>query len=82
MTVPLGRLPRRLFRKIIVERWAGGWRARIVGFDGRFYSPATSSEYPTRAEAIEVAAKASRACGLPVITCDSLAADSGPGRAA
>lgn len=78
----LVRLPRRLFRKIVVEPVPCGWRARFVGFDPRFYSEAMSLEYPTRREALETALNASRATGLPVITVETLAPDPGPGQAA
>ena len=72
MTAQLARLQRRLFRKIIVERSARGWVARFVGFDARFFSRAKSPEYPTRAEAFRAAEAASRICGLPVVTAESL----------
>lgn len=82
MTAQLGRLPRRLLRKIVVERSSGGWVARIVGFDARFFSKATSPEYPTRAEAVRAAEATSRICGLPVVTAESLVAAGGPEAAA
>jgi hypothetical protein len=78
----LARLPRRLFRKIVVERSPDGWRARIVGFDARFYLQSKSREYRTRHQAIQAAAAASLVCGLPVIVIETLVAASGPGEAA
>lgn len=78
----LARLPRRLFRKIAIESWPGGWCARVVGFDARFYSRSVSPLYQTRAEALAAAGWASRTWGLPVITCESLAAVGGPETAA
>jgi hypothetical protein len=77
-TPQLAQLPRRLFRKIVVEPTEGGWRARIVGFDARFRNDAVSSTFASRALAIQAAKTASRVCGLPVITAETLAAPDGP----
>jgi hypothetical protein len=72
-TPQLARLPRHLFRKIVVEPAADGWRARIVGFDARFWNGATSHTFTSRHMALEAARVASRECGLPVVTTETLA---------
>jgi hypothetical protein len=75
-------MPRRLFRKIVVEPSQNGWRARVVGFDPRFYSSKLSREYRTRAEALSAAHRAGRAWGLPVVAVETLTNPGGPERAA
>lgn len=72
------RLPRRLLRKITVEPVAGGWRATIVGFDALFWSGAASRTFSSRHMAVEAAKAASRECGLPVVTVETLAPPDGP----
>lgn len=71
-------LPRCLFRKIIVEQTCEGWRARIVGFDAKFWNGATSSTFKSRRLAVAAANAASRQCGLPVVTVETLTAADGP----
>lgn len=75
-------LPRRLFRKIVVEPSPGGWRVRAVGFDARFFVQSDSPEFATREAAVAAAKAASRTCGIPAVTIETLTASSGPGRAA
>jgi hypothetical protein len=69
----LVQLPRRILRKIVVEPTDGGWRAKIVGFSGQFWSGAASSVFRTRHMALEAAKAASRECGLPVVTIETIA---------
>jgi hypothetical protein len=73
----LARLPRRLFRKLIIEQVADGWRARIVGFDAR-WNGAASRIFTSRHMAMEAAKAASRQTGLPVITAETLSAPDEP----
>jgi hypothetical protein len=73
----LARLPRRLFRKLIVEPAGEGWRARIVGFDAR-WNGATSRVFASRHMALQAARAASRQTGLPVVTIETATAPDGP----
>lgn len=82
MTTQLGRLPRRLLRKIVVEPAGGGWQARIIGFDARFWNGASSRTFNSRGLALEAAKAASRQTGLPVITVETLAPSELPDQAA
>ena len=76
-------LPRRVFRKIVIEPTPGGWVARIVGFDPRFRCPPSSSrEFPSREMALRVARATGEATGLPVIAVETLARACGPDTAA
>ena len=71
-------LPRRVFRKIALEPVPGGWRARMVGFDGRFLGCAPSPVYSTHHMAMEAAKTMSRQTGLPIITIETLTDPGGP----
>jgi hypothetical protein len=73
----LSHLPRRLFRKLIVEPAGEGWRARIVGFDAR-WNGAASRIFSSKYMATEAAKAASQQCGLPVIAVETLTAPDGP----
>jgi hypothetical protein len=76
----LSHLPRRLFRKLIIEQVADGWRTRILGFDPR-WNGATSRTFTSRHMAIESAKAASRQTGLPLICAETLTAPDGPAAA-
>jgi hypothetical protein len=76
----LARLPRRLFRKLIVEQTAEGWRARILGF-GPHWSGAASRTFSTRHMAVAAAKAASRQTGLPLICAETLTAPDAPSAA-
>lgn len=75
-------LPRRLFRKIVVEPALDGWRARVVGFDARFWTGGVSHTFNSRYLALEAARAASRITGLPVIAVETLASSEPPDLAA
>jgi hypothetical protein len=71
-------LPRRIFRKLVVEPTDGGWLVRAVGFDARFWTKSTSRVFSSRHMALEAARAASRKYGLPLITVESLSSPDGP----
>ena len=79
MTAAVIPLPRRIFRKIVIEQTPGGWVARIVGFDPRFHCPPHSSRaFLTREMALRCARATGQTCGLPLITVETLASACGP----
>jgi hypothetical protein len=76
------RLPRRLLRKVVVQRYGSGWFAMIVGFDPKFFEPVFSQAFGSRDEALAEALAMARATGLPLITAETLSGGRGPGAAA
>jgi hypothetical protein len=76
----LARLQRRLFRKLIIEQVADGWRTQILGFDPR-WNGATSRVFASRHMALQAARAASRQTGLPVVTIETATAPDAPSAA-
>lgn len=66
-------LPRRLLRKIVVQRYSTGWFAMVVGFDPRFFTPVVSQAFDTRLEAMTAAVSMQAETGLPIIAIETLA---------